>query len=519
MNESVSERTNPGARELSLPGEPNNRGGDGVVEDVEEVLSVSRRKQRLSLSHQEEGVNVLEELGEVEGIEPEVHVLTHNIVNITERRDDIKTNALPVLVESQSSSNESVQRVSEHEEVLSQRNRENPQRLRGGGIASVSHEEGEDAQQDQVSTTDGKHSVVLSQSKDGTLEDRVIELPSLGIPNITGKDVATEGSANKHKRNEEQSDSHRCTGQRTAASATMRVALLLISLMFVGAALGGNILTGDIWDSKTWELDYPIFQGPVFALTEYNTMLAISGAYLVLLGIFSFFMRHRRNATPPKPLWVFPISLTQNFLMFAYSLYAFIGTTLTLYKNWKSVGFDIITPFCDVNDVMRQDMDFWFYTFYLSKFLEYVDSFLLVAKAKPLLPPGNTQYFLHVFHHSVTASIVWFAWKTQFSGAWVGPLTNAFVHTFMYGYYFFTDLGMPRTYGGVFITPIQLIQFVLAMLTTVYESIYSEKCGTNMQSMLWLWFTYSVFLVLFIKLFLDKKRSRQAARAAKKKTA
>lgn len=162
-------------------------------------------------------------------------------------------------------------------------------------------------------------------------------------------------------------------------------------------------------------------------------------------------------------------------------------------------------------------MDFWFYTFYLSKFVEYIDSLILVLRAKPLWPPGNSQYFLHVFHHSVTASIVWYAWRTKFSGAWIGPLSNSFVHTFMYAYYFLTDLGMPRTYGGVLITPIQLIQFVIAMLSIVYETINPSECHSDTSSLYWMWFTYSVFLVFFVKLFMDKKKMRAAARVSSNK--
>lgn len=70
---------------------------------------------------------------------------------------------------------------------------------------------------------------------------------------------------------------------------------------------------------------------------------------------------------------------------------------------------------------------------------------------------------------------------------------------------------MNRKYGGMLITPIQIVQFVVALLIVTYEGIFMEQCGTPM-AMSWLWFTYVVFLVFFIKLYWDKKRERQHGR-------
>lgn len=97
----------------------------------------------------------------------------------------------------------------------------------------------------------------------------------------------------------------------------------------------------------------------------------------------------------PRPINVKIISVTQNLFMTIYSLWALIGTSLVLYQEWKKAGFSLTVPFCDPQHRFQKAMDFWFYTFYLSKFLEFVDTVLLILRAKPVMPPGNSQYFLH----------------------------------------------------------------------------------------------------------------------------
>lgn len=297
----------------------------------------------------------------------------------------------------------------------------------------------------------------------------------------------------------------------------MRVLLLLI-LVIAPIALAFNPLS-----SKDWVIDLPWLKGPYDKrpLGTWDEMLYGGAAYIAILTVFSALMYSRRNAKPEQPLnfIVRPVSIVQNFIMCLYSLYVFYGTALVLYENWSKAGFDLLLPFCDPKRKMVVNLDFWMYHFYLSKFVEILDSVLLILRAKPLFPPGNSQYFLHVFHHAVTPSIVWIAWRIPFSGAWVGPLSNGFVHFWMYGYYFLTDFGLSRSWG-VFVTPIQLVQFVLAMLTITYESFNVEACGSTPFALAWMWFTYAVFLAFFIKLYLDKMAlfggKKEAAKAAPK---
>jgi len=92
----------------------------------------------------------------------------------------------------------------------------------------------------------------------------------------------------------------------------------------------------------------------------------------------------------------------------------------------------------------------------------------------------------------------------------------------MYFYYFLTELGMNRKYGGMLITPIQLVQFIVALTLIVYETLNIQECRTVPWAIYWMWFTYAVFLLFFLKLFFDKKQERAksvAPRADREKKA
>lgn len=240
-------------------------------------------------------------------------------------------------------------------------------------------------------------------------------------------------------------------------------------------------------------------------------MVLASLSYLLTISIVSYLMRNRRASATSKerPFNVFYVSVVHNIIMTIYSAYAMIGTSITFWHNWKSAGFTLLLPICDPDRLLYKNMDYWLYTFYLSKFYEIVDTLLLVLRAKPVFPPRNAQYTLHIFHHCITASIVWLAWRYPFSSTWFGPITNGFVHTFMYGYYLLTDLGMSRRWGGILITPIQIVQFVVCIASAFPEPIFASVCKPiSVPSMFYTFLCYATFLCFFIVLWNQKRQAR-----------
>jgi len=234
---------------------------------------------------------------------------------------------------------------------------------------------------------------------------------------------------------------------------------------------------------------------------------------------FTLNKRYTIEKAAYKPLNINFITIPHNLIMCVYSFYAFIGIALVVLQNLRKVNYNLYALWCDKNEGMREGLDFWIYTFYLSKYVEYLDTVFLLLKAKPVIPPDNSQYFLHIYHHAITAAIVWVTLHYNFSTAWTGPLTNAFVHTMMYGYYFLAEMDkIDRSLGGKFITPIQLIQFMFCLASAIFETL-QPNCGTHIGTILFLFVNYFIFFVFFVKIWIDKKRERRQARALRQKAA
>ncbi|KXS18081.1 long chain polyunsaturated fatty acid elongation enzyme [Gonapodya prolifera JEL478] len=97
-----------------------------------------------------------------------------------------------------------------------------------------------------------------------------------------------------------------------------------------------------------------------------------------------------------------------------------------------------------------------FWVFYFSKLPEFNDTLIMVLKKST-----RQITFLHTYHH---ASMILICWM----GCWVAPggdclfncLVNSFVHVIMYGYYFFSMVGVKQvSFIRPYITRLQIAQF------------------------------------------------------------
>lgn len=84
---------------------------------------------------------------------------------------------------------------------------------------------------------------------------------------------------------------------------------------------------------------------------------------------------------------------------------------------------------CDEKNVMKEGQEYWFWWFFISKFLEFIDTVFLILNRKHSPSAG---WYLQVYHHSTTASVAWVAWHYNVPNAWFGLMSNTFVHIVMY---------------------------------------------------------------------------------------
>ena len=144
---------------------------------------------------------------------------------------------------------------------------------------------------------------------------------------------------------------------------------------------------------------------------------------------------------------IFWISLVHNGLLTAFSVWSFVSLSRVIYQE----GIVFRAGYYFRNPVFDRII----YTFYLSKYYEFGDTFLIYAKdKKPLL--------LQTYHHTGAVVIWHLMYVYKVDGIWIATLLNSFVHSVMYSYYFGTVLKI----NGIFflkkyITTLQLIQFFI----------------------------------------------------------
>lgn len=103
------------------------------------------------------------------------------------------------------------------------------------------------------------------------------------------------------------------------------------------------------------------------------------------------------------------------------------------------------------------------YIYYLSKFVDFFDSFFFVVRKK-----FDHLSTLHVVHHCIMPWACWFGPKFVGGGhSGFGPFLNSGVHVVMYLYYFLSACG-PRVrkhlWWKKYLTTLQMVQFVVVTI-------------------------------------------------------
>jgi len=110
------------------------------------------------------------------------------------------------------------------------------------------------------------------------------------------------------------------------------------------------------------------------------------------------------------------------------------------------------------------------YWYYMSKYWEFMDTFIMVLRK------SNQQIsFLHVYHHaSVTA--IWWCNLYYYPGgeAWPSAFLNSFVHVWMYAYYFLSTLNIQPTWKK-YLTQLQISQLSFFCIQGVLTYLFAPK--------------------------------------------
>lgn len=172
------------------------------------------------------------------------------------------------------------------------------------------------------------------------------------------------------------------------------------------------------------DFNFNDYKPPIY---DFSSVLCFILGYLITIRLSTWFMQSR------KPFALKRITTLHNLFLFALSLVMFVGVIVNVLETFQYGSWDSI--FCGANRNFRSGrLQFWYYVFYLSKPYEFVDTFTMVFKKKEL-------NFLHVWHHCTTFLLVWVTQVQEMNIQWVSISANAFVHIWMYYYYFMTSIG------------------------------------------------------------------------------
>lgn len=210
--------------------------------------------------------------------------------------------------------------------------------------------------------------------------------------------------------------------------------------------------------------------------------------FSVAFVIIKFFLK----PLSPKGQKTLKMLFTQyNLLMSIYSLGSFLAMGFAMYQT------GILSNNCEKafdNTIFKVTAQL----FYLSKFLEYIDSFYLPLMDKPLT-------FLQFFHHLGAPIDMWLFYHYRNEGVWIFVLLNGFIHWIMYGYYWTRLVKLPFPMPKSLITSMQIIQFNVGFyLVWKYRSVQCyRQDGMRMLGWIFNYWYVGMVLLLFLNFYVQ----------------
>lgn len=229
--------------------------------------------------------------------------------------------------------------------------------------------------------------------------------------------------------------------------------------------------------------DWPLVQSPFPTL-----FICLSYAYFVKV-IGPFLMKNR------EPLNIRWLMVTYNLFMVALSTWLFCN--LGVYGWFGKYDYRCQpVDYSDSPEAMGMARSAWYY--YITKFIEFVDTFFFVARKK-----FSHISTLHVIHHGIMPMSVWWGMKYAPGGhsSFFGFI-NSFVHIPMYLYYGLSAIGPHMNkylFWKKYMTSLQMIQFV-AIFVHSFQLLFRD-CDYPIEFVYWIGSHAILFWFLFWDFF------------------
>ena len=139
---------------------------------------------------------------------------------------------------------------------------------------------------------------------------------------------------------------------------------------------------------------------------------------------------------------------------------------------WQHGLFDM---YCDPNGTLWTDSGFgpWATIFYISKYYEFIDTWILVLK-------GKRPSFLQIYHHTGIAFCMWVGTLSQSSWLMYVVLLNSIIHTLMYIYFFIKTINPKyQIKAAKYLTKAQIGQFFTGIICSAGVLWFGDECDTQ----------------------------------------
>jgi hypothetical protein len=196
------------------------------------------------------------------------------------------------------------------------------------------------------------------------------------------------------------------------------------------------------FNTSLWIPFYDIFAVHLFPIL--GTVFYIETSHVLKTVSFD----SKRLNTP-----VYYFSLVHNLGLAGFSFFTFRELCAIIWTQGITAGHTIY-----MSQPYVKSLIFWFY---ISKYYEYFDTFLLYVK-------GRDPIFLQKYHH-IGAVICWhLCYVYNVDMIVFGTILNSGVHTIMYSYYFSTLLKLNIRAMRMYITSLQIVQLLTGVITGSY---------------------------------------------------
>lgn len=201
-------------------------------------------------------------------------------------------------------------------------------------------------------------------------------------------------------------------------------------------------------------------------------------------------------------------------ILAVYSGWTFINIAQLVYAHYQHTGdmYETLTAsresLWDGHDGVP-GMSFWITHFYISKYYEFIDTWIVLFK-------GRQPIFLQTYHHAGIVLVMWALCATHCSPVIVLVVLNSFIHTLMYSYYTLAAFGYSSPLKH-YLTQMQITQFFVGLATTIPTHYLVTKEGksklTDAQGVaLWSVEIYAmVLIVLFGQFYISNYTKKKPA--------